>query len=300
MLDNKYNLPTPTAIEELSYEKILTDNVSFAKKLLPTWQPVESDEYMILLESQSNKELHFRAFINELVKKMLPHYSSGSDLDNFIFGFYGGIRRLDNENDAEFLERAMLSVNRFSTAGPSEAYKYHTYEADARVGDVKVINALKPLSEYVSLFVGKDEVGILAALIQLMGDMATVEIYIASKDVIDNDLLQIVQTTLSAEKTRPLTDRVVVKPAIIKDVILAVTLEVYDLSQEIVIENEINSNFLKFFKIGEDVIYSELISKLHINGVYRVITDINSDVIIEDTEIAKITLNLNFVQGEVR
>lgn len=300
MFNNKYNLPAPTVIEELSYEKTLSDNVSFAKELLPNWQAVESDKYMILLESQSNKELHFRAFINSLIKKMLPHYSSGSDLDNFIFGLYGGVTRLSNENDAEFLERAMLSVNRFSTAGPTKAYEYHTYKADARVADVKVINAIKPLSEYVSLFVGRDEVGVLAALKELMGDMATVEIYIASKTIVDDNLLQIVQTALNGEKTRPLTDRVRVYAALLKDIVLNVTLEVYDLAQSTTIQEQINSNFLKVFKIGEDVICSELISKLHINGVYRVVTNINNDVIIADTEIAKLRLNLSFVQGEVR
>lgn len=300
MHSNKYNLPTPTAIEELSYEKILTDNVSYAKELLPNWQAVESDAYMILLESQSYKELHFRAFLNGLVKKMLPHYSSGSDLDNFIFGFYGGITRLENENDEEFLERAMLSVNRFSTAGPTEAYEYHTYKADARVTDVKVISAIKPLSEYVSLFIGRDEAGILAALKELMGDMATVEIYIASKDTVDDNLVQIVQTTLNAEKTRPLTDRVLVKPALIKDVVLDVILEVYDLAQSTTIKEQIDNNFNRVLKIGEDVIYSELISKLHINGVYNVITNINKTIIVADTEIAKLRLTLKFVHGEVR
>lgn len=297
---NKYNLPIPTAIETLSFEKILEDNVAYAKELLPSWQPVESDEYMILLESQSYKELHFRAYINELIKKMLPHYSSRDDLDNFIFGFYGGITRLENEDDEEFLDRAIMSVNRFSTAGPFEAYKYHTYKADSRVDDVLVINAIKPLSEYVSLFLGQDEAGVLAALQELMSDMATVEIYIASKEIIDASLIQTVQTTLDDERTRPLTDRVIVKAASIKDVILDVTLELYDLSQSELVQNSINTNFAKFFKIGEDLIYSEIISKLHIDGVYKVTLNINDDVIIADTEIAKVTLNLSFVQGEIR
>ncbi|WP_324171982.1 baseplate J/gp47 family protein [Sulfurimonas sp.] len=300
MLNNKYNLPIPTAIEVLNFEKILQDNVAYASELLPNWQPVESDDYMILLESQSNKEVYFRAYINSLIKKMLPHYSNGADLDNFIFGFYAGITRLKDEEDAEFLDRAILSVNRFSTAGPIEAYAYHTYKADSRVVDAKVINAIKPLSEYVPLFVVQDEAGILAALMQLMGDMATVEIYIASKNTVDEELLQIILTTLNEEKTRPLTDRVIVKSATIKEVVLDATLEVYDLTASATIETQIRINFNKFFKIGEDLIYSKIISSLHINGVYKVTTNINDDVVIKDTEIVKLTLNLNLVQREMR
>lgn len=300
MLNNKYNLPTPTAIEVLDFEKILQDNINYALELLPNWQPVESDDYMILLESQSNKEVYFRAYINSLIKKMLPHYSSGTDLDNFIFGFYAGITRLENEEDDAFLDRAILSVNRFSTAGPTEAYAYHTYKADSRVDDVKVINAIKPLSAYVPSLIGQDEAGVLTALGEIMGDLATVEVYIASKETIDESLIQKVQNTLNAEETRPLTDRLLVKAATIKEVLLNATLEVYDLNQTSTIENEINSNFNRFFKIGEDLIYSELISSLHINGVYKVTINIDDDVVIANTEIAKLTVNLNFTQADVR
>ena len=300
MLNNKYNLPTPTAIEVLDFEKILQDNINYALELLPNWQPVESDDYMILLESQSNKEVYFRAYINSLIKKMLPHYSSGTDLDNFIFGFYAGITRLENEEDDAFLDRAILSVNRFSTAGPTEAYAYHTYKADSRVDDVKVINAIKPLSAYVPSLIGQGEAGVLTALGEIMGDLATVEVYIASKETIDESLIQKVQNTLNAEETRPLTDRLLVKAATIKEVLLNATLEVYDLNQTSTIENEINSNFNRFFKIGEDLIYSELISSLHINGVYKVTINIDDDVVIANTEIAKLTVNLNFTQADVR
>jgi phage-related baseplate assembly protein len=299
-MDNKYNLPDPTAIEEISFESIVDENIAFTQALIPDWKPTESDPWMIAIESFSYKELYLRMKMNEDKKKMLPHLSSGSDLENFIFGFYGGITRLEGESDEEFLDRAMLSLNRFTTAGSRKSYEYHTYSADARIDDVKVINALKPLSEYVNLFVGKDEAGVLEALKIVMGDQATVEVYIASEYIIDEELLEIVREKLNQDEIIPTTDRVRVADAPIKDVIINATLELHDLNNKDHIEAQIKESFKKFFKIGEDVIYSDVISKLHINGVYKVSTNISDDVVVSDTEVAKLSLNLDFVQAVMK
>jgi phage-related baseplate assembly protein len=51
---------------------------------------------------------------NSAIKKMLPHYSSGADLDNFVFAYYGGELRLQGEEPTanyEFELEEALSVN---------------------------------------------------------------------------------------------------------------------------------------------------------------------------------------------
>jgi phage-related baseplate assembly protein len=53
---------------------------------------------MMQIEAFSYKELLLKNMINGLIKKMLPHYSKDADLDNFIFGFYGGEQRLEGAN----------------------------------------------------------------------------------------------------------------------------------------------------------------------------------------------------------
>ena len=297
MVENKYNLPLPTAIEVVTFETVLAENVEIMKGLLKDWIPVESDPYMIVLEAFSYKELQNRLNDNEKIKKMIPHLTSGGDLDVVLFSYFGGIKRLENENDEDFLDRAVLSLNRSSTAGAYKTYEYHTYSANEIIEDVKVMNGLKLLASYVPLFLNKNETEILAALFQLIGDMATVKVYIASSDEITNETIQDVITMLNDERIRPLTDRVKVLPASIKDLVLDVDLEIYDLNNQELIQKNITKNFDKFFKIGEDLIYSELISKLHVNGVYKVVTNIKNDVFIEDTEVLKVSLNFNFTQA---
>lgn len=298
--NTKYNLPLLTAIEVVTFETILEENIIIMKRLLKDWVAVESDPYMIILECISYKELQNRLNDNEKIKKMIPHLTSGDDLDVVLFSYFGGIKRLENENDEDFLDRAILSLNRSSTAGAYKTYEYFTYSANETIEDVKVLNGLKPLATYVPLFLEKNEAEILEALFQLIGDMATVEVYIASENEITQEVLDDVNTILNDEKIRPLTDRILVKPASKKDLVLDVSLEIYDLNNKEVIQNEIMKNFDKFFKIGEDLTYSELISQLHINGVYKVVTNIKDDVIVSDIEVLKVSLNFTFTQAIVR
>ncbi len=272
MVKNNYNLPTPTAIETLSYESILEENISYLKELLPKWEPVESDTYMLLLESLSYKELHNRTQDNLKIQKMLPHLSSGADLDNFIFGFYGGVKRVEDESDEEFMDRALLSVNRFSTAGSVESYEYHTYRASAKVDDVKVVSP----------------------------SAGEVVVYIASMQDIDESVAQTVFNGLDDEKVRPLTDKLSVELADIKAVSINATLSLFDMAQQEMIDESIKQNFKQFFKIGEDVTYSQTISKLHLNGVYEVVTDISEDIVVDDLEVLKIELVLEYKEAVVR
>lgn len=297
MRENKYNLPLPTAIEVLTFETILEENITIMKKLLPSWVPVESDEYMIVLESISYKELAVRLKDNEKIRSMIPHLTSCGDLDVVLFSYFGGIKRLENESDEDFLDRAILSLNRSSTAGAYKTYEYHTYSANEIIEDVKVLNGLKPLATYVHLFYNKNETEILAALFKLMADMATVEVYIASTHEITENVIFDTVKILNDEKVRPLTDRVLVQAATIKKMTIDLSLEIYDLNNQELIETEILKNMNKFFKIGEDLIYSDLTSKCHINGVYKVVTNISDDVVVEDTEVLKVSLNFNFIQA---
>jgi len=92
------NLPIPSLFLGVNIEDIIVENTDIVKDLQPDWKPIESDPNMMQIEAFSYKELLLRNMINGLIKKMLPHYSSGTDLDNFVFGFYGGEQRLEGAN----------------------------------------------------------------------------------------------------------------------------------------------------------------------------------------------------------
>jgi len=299
-MDNRFNLPNPSVINNMGLEDLIQLNIDTFKAFIPDWEPTQSDMLTIVSQSLAYKELHDRKAQNEKIKKMLPHFSSGADLDNFIFAFYGGLTRIENETDKEFLDRAILSINRSSTAGAIETYKYYTYKADAKIDDVKVKSAIKDAKEYLPLFLNKDEDELLKSIKTFIADFATVEIYIASKEDIDDTLILKVTNALNEERVRPLSDKVIVKQAKIKNVSIKATIEIYDLNSKQTIKDEISNNFNRFFKIGEDLICSEVISNLHIDGVYKVSTNINEDVGIEDTQIIKLLLELDFKEAIVR
>ena len=88
-------LPSPSILELPSFSEILEDNKMLLKKVNSDYSlMIEDDNILPLLEAFAYRELHLRAMVNLKVKNMLPHYAKGADLDNFAWGFYGAIRRL--------------------------------------------------------------------------------------------------------------------------------------------------------------------------------------------------------------
>ncbi len=68
--------------------------------------------------------------INKMID-VIPYVASVS---NITMSMYGA----DKENDERYRERIRESLERFSTAGPSEAYRFHTLSAHQDILDVSV------------------------------------------------------------------------------------------------------------------------------------------------------------------
>lgn len=86
------SLPTPSVLQTLDYEDILSQNLASFKTLVPDWQPLESDEFKIILEAFAYRELHLRAEFNSLAKAFFLSTTGGANLDNYAL-FYG-VKRL--------------------------------------------------------------------------------------------------------------------------------------------------------------------------------------------------------------
>ncbi len=97
---NVDGLQMPQVLRSLDYETILSNNIqryiSKRKEREPnfTWQPLESDETLMMLEDFAYQELHLRAEFNNIVKAFFLPFATGGDLDYLAFTFYGGIKRL--------------------------------------------------------------------------------------------------------------------------------------------------------------------------------------------------------------
>ena len=90
----------------------------------------------------------------------------------------------DTEDDDRFRERIRLSLERFSTAGPKEAYEFHTKSVHQDIEDVSVFS---PQPGHVKV-----------VFIMKNGELPSPEI------------ITLVQEHLNDEKIRPLTDYVIV------------------------------------------------------------------------------------------
>lgn len=150
---NLAELPPPDIIETLDFEVILT---AYKTKLIELHPEVaetltlESEPLVKLMQLAAWRELQLRARYNDEARALLLAYATGTDLDHVAFTYYRGETRLVItaadpdafppveevlENDNDFRNRVALKPESYSTAGPSEGYKFHAMSAHGQVKD---------------------------------------------------------------------------------------------------------------------------------------------------------------------
>lgn len=179
-----------------------------------------------------------------------------------VTGFEGGA---DEESDDRLRERAVLSLERFSTAGAVKAYRYQSLSANTKVQEVSVLN----------------------------GGPGIVNIFLKTADM-SEETRQDVENHLNKDEVRPLTDSVVVKNAIIKNVTITAELELIDILMQSNIEKSIKES-KDTLSLGEDLNLSYIYSILHSNGVYRVnLKSPTSDTKVSEDTFIKLRFNLTY------
>lgn len=227
----------------------------------------------------SNDAVILAGALNVIVKVELKLFSFSSDLktENIVTSlpFAPTVKQLKSfsngaelEDDERYRMRIILS-RKFSTAGSEDAYRYFALSADARISDVFI----------------SDE-----ALLE-------VHIYLASDVGVDDLMVERVYNICSAKSVRPLSDKVVVAPALVKELSIRATITVFDLLKAGEIEEKIKNSFKYGFALGQDLVKSEVLRKCHLQGVYKVESDF-VDVVVEQKEIIKI-ISLTLVFEEM-
>ena len=105
---NIENLPKPDVMQVLDYEAILNQNIDNFKTLVPDWQPLESDEFSLILQAFAYRELHLRAEFNNLANAFFLSTSTGANLDNYSV-FYG-VERLQGSKPYTTYEFSLSEV----------------------------------------------------------------------------------------------------------------------------------------------------------------------------------------------
>ncbi|MDR2100102.1 MAG: baseplate J/gp47 family protein [Campylobacteraceae bacterium] len=172
----------------------------------------------------------------------------------------------DAESDEAFRERAILGLDRFSTAGSGRAYQYWALSSDGRVEEAAVAS-----------------------------EHAAGEVIVYIKTLNNVDIADKVLEVLNGQDVRPLTDLVSVEMAEAKSLEVNATIELLDLSRQSEIDAKIKATKTRF-ALGEDVNLSYLYKTLHQEGVYRVtITTPIENQIAQASEFYEITsLNLQY------
>ena len=199
----------------------------------------------------------------EYIQTPLPFVLKAKQLSEFE----GGAER---ESDDRLRERAVLSLERFSTAGSKKAYIYHALSANTKVEEASVLN----------------------------GGPGIVKVYLKTSDMSEGTR-QSVADYLSGEKVRPLTDTVTVANATIKNIEVRAELELTDMFLQDSIDKEIKASKTSL-SIGEDLNLSYIYSTLHKNGVYRarLITP-STDTKAGDDSFIKVSFSLSYKKAEL-
>ncbi|AXB77972.1 baseplate J/gp47 family protein [Novosphingobium sp. P6W] len=272
-------LPAPDLIEALDYEPILAEAIArFKAEMLAagiTFVSRESDPATKLLQTFSYLAQLLRQRVNEAARAVMPAYALGADLDN-IAALFGIVRKTITpadsasgtaavmESDTEFRRRMVLAPEGYSVAGPEGAYLFHALSADAEVLDA---TATSPSPGVV-----------IVSLLSRLGNGT------ASQQLVDT-----VETYVSADTRRPLTDFVMVQSA----EIISYSVD-YDLTAfsgpdgALVLATSlasVRSYVDDSHKIGRDITLSALFRAAHVEGAQNVhFNSPTADILISRTQ----------------
>lgn len=186
-------LPPPDIIDPLDYEAILAARKQRLVGLYPEQEraaiqqmlELESEPIVKLLQESAYRELNLRQRINDGARAVMLAFSGGGDLDHLLALL--DAQRLDDETDSEFRERGRLAPFGYSTAGPTNAYRYHAMSASSEVRDARVD---RPAPGVVR-----------------------VTVLPRSAEYPAQELIDTISAALNADDIRPLNDTVMIEPA---------------------------------------------------------------------------------------
>lgn len=280
-------LPSPTIIEALDFETILSEVKAVMVAAFPADQQsavaaalgLESEPLNVIAQTMAYRELLLRQRINEGAAACMLSHATGDDLDNIaanldterlIITEATNTADAVTESDEALRLRAQAAFEGMSVAGPSAAYEYFARSASGKVADAR---ATSPSPAEV-----------VVAVLSTEGDGTA-----------SPELLAAVADAVNDEEVRPLGDRVTVQSAEIVEYEIDATLYLYPGPESEPIINAALASLQTFLrnadkKIGRDVPRSAISASLHVQGVQRVVLNSPAgDLQIDNTQAARNT-----------
>ena len=246
-LNDLASLPTPAAIESLSFETIFAALQAEFQSRYPDYSALlASDPAVKLLEVAAYREVLLRNRINAAAKASLLAFATGSDLDH-LAAFYG-VERLSGEPDEALRLRTRQRIIGFANAGGAAHYRYWALSASPEVADVEV-DSPQP---------GRVRISVLAK---------------GEEQTVPDAILDAVKAVVLRDDIRVLTDTIEVVPAELIPVTVHARLWLYpDAPLETVaaIQAVFASTLAACAGLGWDLTRSWIIGQLQRAGVHKV------------------------------
>lgn len=273
----------PSVVETIDFEAILAAMLADLQERSDDFTAlVESDPAYKILQVAAYREVILRQRINEAARAVMIAYATGTDLEN-LGALFGVVRLVIDpgdpdavppvpptyESDADLRRRVQLSLEGFSTAGPSGAYVFHALSAD---GDVLDASATSP-----------EPGDVLVTLLSRSGDGTASPAVIAA-----------VEAALNDEDVRPLCDSVAVQSAEIVDYTIEATIYCLpgpDASTVIAAAQDAAEAYAEAqHRLGLSVTLSGIYAALHQPGVARVdLVEPTANITIAPTQASSCT-----------
>ncbi|ERL56126.1 baseplate assembly protein [Psychrobacter aquaticus] len=229
-----------------------------------TLYPAQADRLMI--DVIAYREMLIRTQINEAGKQNLIAFANGVMLD--YLGDFFGVVRLDSENDEQLRKRIRLAPESYATTGSRQAYIFHALSTDASIIDCEAVR----------------------------GNNGKVFIYILTADGNPSEtLIQAVLDNTSDEKKRPLSDSVYVTAGEALDFKLVIKVTpLASANPQTVLARTVEKaeSYVERLKIklGQDVVSSQIINELNVDGVWQVNVILPAEsLIVEPWQLANCT-----------
>ncbi|WP_083001986.1 baseplate J/gp47 family protein [Halomonas sp. GT] len=283
-------LPAPIVIEPLDYEAIYAERRAALLDLVDPAQreavestlALESEPLTKLLQENAYRELVWRQRVNEAAQALMLAYSRESDLDQLAANY--NVERLTihpgdpsavppippvKESDSQLRIRAQQAWEGLSVAGPRSAYVFYALSADGQVADATTVSPSPAVA--------------VVTVLSVEGDGTA-----------PPDLLQRVDTALSADDIRPVADRLTVQSAQIIDYHIDATLYVNPGPEQEPILDAARASIEHYIteqrRLGRDIRRSAIYAALHVEGVHHVgITAPAADLPLDPTQAGHCT-----------
>jgi len=274
-------LPPPEILKDLDFEALLTEiRADFLERHPQAAETLEleSEPVTKLLETAAYRAMINRQAFQEDARSLLLAYSAGAALDHIGTTYYH-TERLElqaaqpdadppipavMESDEDYKRRCQLAMDAPSTAGSEYGYEYHALSAHEDVKDAKAKN------QYAGI--------VRVSVLSRHGSGAA-----------SSELVSIVKTALSAERTRPLNDQVDVRSAEILTYAVSATLQLRAGPDPEVVRATAAKAAQAYaderHALGETIVADKLKSVMYVQGVERVaLASPEQDIVCDKTQ----------------